>query len=152
MHTYLFAGANQVDIALLLLREILGVFFFLSGFHKLFYAERRASMQATMQEFFGEQAKRPLWAFVSSIEFLAGGALIIGLLAPLAACGLLAVSLVAMYLTCAKQIAAMRPIDLADWVDCLLFLPEPLYVTFAAAIVLCGPGAYSLDAIILASL
>lgn len=137
-------GFGATDAALLLNRLVLGVFFAISGFHKLFVRSRHAEFRKTIAK-----AGVPLigvmeW-FVPAVEFLGGLAVAIGLLSPLAALGLLAVSAVAVLTTGGDKLPK-EPLDAADTFDSVLYLPEVLYIAMAALVVLAGPGAYSLDA------
>ena len=46
----LFHGLGTIDSALLLNRLVLGVFFALSGFHKLFFPNRHAEFRKTLAD------------------------------------------------------------------------------------------------------
>jgi putative oxidoreductase len=85
---------------------------------------------------------------VPTVEFAAGGAVVIGLLAPLAALGLLVIILVAIVTSGRQRIKAYKPIDEADRIDDWLYLPEVLYAFMLIVVVSAGAGPYSLDAII----
>jgi hypothetical protein len=65
--------------------------------------------------------------WVPLIEFSAGGAVVIGLVAPLAALGLLVIILVASATSGRDRIKAFKPIDRAERIDDWLYLPETLY-------------------------
>jgi uncharacterized membrane protein YphA (DoxX/SURF4 family) len=84
------------------------------------------------------------------VEFTAGGGVLIGLLAPLAALGLLVVILVAIATPGRARIKLYKPIDEADRIDDWLYLPETLYAFMLLIVVSAGAGPYSLDALILA--
>ena len=86
--------------------------------------------------------------WVPLVEFSAGGAVLIGLLAPLAALGLLVLILVAI-VTSGPRIKVYKPIDEADRIDDWLYLPETLYAFMLIMVVSAGAGPYSLDAVIL---
>ena len=73
-----------------------------------------------------------------------------GLLAPLAALGLLVIILVATATTGRQRIKVYKPIDEADRIDDWLYLPEVLYAFMLITVVSAGAGPYSLDALILA--
>jgi uncharacterized membrane protein YphA (DoxX/SURF4 family) len=83
-----------------------------------------------------------------SIEFAGGSALIIGLLSVLAAFGLFVVCFGAIALDAFKRVRAWQPIDRADWLGDLLYVPETLYCIGLAVVMLAGPGPWSLDAIV----
>ena len=96
MIQYLTGGADLTAIALFINRIALGAFFTISGFHKLFNRQRHAVF---VHELVTDRVPRlgfNQW-FVPSIEFLGGLALITGMLAPLAALGLLVICLVAVH-------------------------------------------------------
>ena len=87
--------------------------------------------------------------WVPLVEFTAGGGVLIGLLAPLAALGLLVIILVAMATSGRQRIKLYKPIDEADRIDDWLYLPETLYAFMLIIVVSAGAGPYSLDALIL---
>jgi putative oxidoreductase len=87
--------------------------------------------------------------WVPSVEFSAGAAVLIGLLAPLAALGLLVIILVAIATSGRQRINLYKPIDEGDRIDDWLYLPETLYAFMLIIIVSAGAGPYSLDALIL---
>jgi uncharacterized membrane protein YphA (DoxX/SURF4 family) len=128
MMDLLFVGIGWPDLAIAMNRIAVGAFFMLSGYHKLFNAERHRSFVDELKGLGVPAVGFNQW-WVPLVEFTAGGAVVIGLLAPLAALGLLVVILVA--------------ID--DW----LYLPETLYAFMLIIVVSAGAGPYSLDALIL---
>ncbi|MGH2344397.1 MAG: hypothetical protein ACRDG4_04165 [Chloroflexota bacterium] len=83
------------------------------------------------------------------VEFTAGDAVLIGLLAPLAALGLLIVILVATAAAGRQRIRLYKPTDEADRIDDWPYLPETLYAFMLIIIVPDGAGPYSFDALIL---
>ena len=87
--------------------------------------------------------------WVPLFEFTAGGAIVFGFLAPLAALGLLVLILVAIVTPGPQRIKVYRPIDEADRIDDWLYLPEVLYAFMLIMVVSAGAGPYSLDALIL---
>jgi uncharacterized membrane protein YphA (DoxX/SURF4 family) len=86
---------------------------------------------------------------VPTVEFSAGGAVLIGLLAPLAALGLLVIILVAIATTGQQRIKLYKPINEADRIDDWLYLPETLYAFMLLVVISAGAGPYSLDALML---
>jgi len=145
--SFLSHGADAPIYALTLNRVALGVFFTISGYHKLFNASRHATLTRTLQED-GVRAVPVLQWLVPGVEFGAGCALMVGLLSALAAFGLFVICLGAVLLDASKRLAAWQPIDRADWLGDLLYLPEVLYCIGLAVLMLAGPGAWSLDAAI----
>ena len=140
-------GAQAPDAALTLNRVALGVFFAISGYHKLFNSSRHATLAQTLQDD-GVHAVPIMQWLVPGVEFSGGWALIIGLLSALAAFGLFVVCLGAVVLDASKRVRAWQPIDRADWLGDLLYIPEALYCIGLAVVMLGGPGPWSLDAVI----
>lgn len=141
-------GLDGPTVAITLNRIALGTFFTISGYHKLFNAKRHAIIAHTMAADRVPLVGFNCW-FVPSVEFSGGLALVAGLLAPLAALGLLVVCCVATLADGLKRIPKWKPIDRADYVDDVLYLPEVLYAIMLATIILGGSGPYSLDALVL---
>jgi len=144
----LFAGVGWTDIAVTLNRIAIGAFFMLSGFHKLFNAERHQTVVDELKALGVHAVGFNQW-WVPLVEFAGGGAVLIGLLAPLAALGLLVIILVAIATAGRQRIALYKPIDEADRIDDWLYLPETLYAFMLIMVVSAGAGPYSLDAVIL---
>jgi putative oxidoreductase len=147
----LFAGVGWTDIAMTLNRIAVGAFFMLSGYHKLFNAERHRTFVDELKELGVHILGFNQW-WVPFVEFSAGGAVVIGLLAPLAALGLLFLILVAIATSGRQRIELFKPIDQADRIDDWLYLPETLYAFMLIMVVSAGAGPYSLDALILSEL
>jgi uncharacterized membrane protein YphA (DoxX/SURF4 family) len=144
----LLKGVGWVDIALTLNRIAVGIFFMLSGYHKLFNAERHRTVVDELKALGVPAVGFNQW-WVPLIEFSAGAAVLIGLLAPLAALGLLVIIVVAIATAGRQRIALYKPIDEADRIDDWLYLPETLYAFMLIMIVSAGAGPYSLDAFVL---
>lgn len=136
-------GFGMSDIALLLNRLGVGVFFAISGYHKLFNKDRHALLVATLLECHVPFLKFNQW-FVPAVEFLGGLAVISGLFAPLAAFGMVVILAIAIKTDGAKRLAGYKPIDSADWYCDVLYLPESLYMIMLAVVIIAGPGLYSL--------
>ena len=149
MMDLLFVGVGWTDLALTLNRIAVGAFFMLSGYHKLFNAERHRLFIDELKGLGVPALGFNQW-WVPSVEFTAGGGVLIGLLAPLAALGLLVIILVATATTGRQRIKVYKPIDEADRIDDWLYLPEVLYAFMLITVVSAGAGPYSLDALILA--
>jgi uncharacterized membrane protein YphA (DoxX/SURF4 family) len=143
----LFNGVGWTDIAFTLNRVAVGMFFMFSGYHKLFNAERHRLFADELRSLHVHAVRINQW-WVPLVEFSAGGAVVIGLLAPLAAFGLLAIILVAIATTGRERIGAYKPIDRADRIDDWLYLPETLYAVMLILVISAGAGPYSLDAAI----
>jgi uncharacterized membrane protein YphA (DoxX/SURF4 family) len=123
------------------------MFFAISGFHKIFNASRHETLVRTLQDG-GVPAVPIMQWLVPGVEFSGGCALIIGLLSALAAFGLFVVTFSAIAFDGIKRIPAWQPINRADWLGDVLYLPESLYCIGLAIVMLAGPGPWSLDAVI----
>jgi putative oxidoreductase len=136
-------GPAPGSFALFADRLILGLFFAISGFHKLFNKGRHAELVATLNA-----SHIPLVGFnqwwVPAVELLGGLSLLSGILAPLAALALAVECAVAVATDGWKRIAAYRPIDKADWLDDLLYLPETIAIAALLFVVTLGPGLLTL--------
>src|SRR3984957_16244274 len=143
----LFNGVGWTDIALTLNRVAVGLFFMLSGYHKLFNAERHRVFANELRSLHVPAVGINEW-WVPFVEFSAGGAVVIGLIAPLAALGLLAVILIASATSGRERIKAYKPIDEDDRIDDWLYLPETLYAFMLSVVIPAGAGPHSLDAAI----
>ena len=141
-------GAGAPEAALTLNRVALGAFFAISGYLKLFNASRHATMTETLQRA-GVPAVPLMQWLVPAVEFSGGVALILGLLSALAAFGLLVICLFAFKLDAIKRINAWQPINRADWIGDVLYLPKVLYCIGLTVVMLAGPGPWSVDAVIL---
>ena len=144
----LFSGMGWTDIALTLNRVAVGMFFMFSGYHKLFNKERHRLFADELRTLHVHAVRINQW-WVPLVELSAGGAVVIGLIAPLAAFGLLVIILVAIATTGQERIKAYNPIDKADRIDDWLYLPETLYAVMLIVVILSGAGPYSIDAAIL---
>ena len=144
----LFNGVGGADITLTLSRIAVGLFFMFSGYHKLFNPQRHHALADELKELGVHAVGFNQW-WVPTVEFTAGGAVVIGFLAPLAALGLLVITLVAIATTGPQRIKLSMPIDKADRIDDWLYVPETLYVFMLIMVVSAGAGPYSLDAVIL---
>lgn len=136
-------GLSLPDAAALVNRLALGVFFSISGFHKAFNATRRASLRET---FAADGVKSPALMYVIPAgELLGGLAVLAGFLTPLAAAGLIVICAGACLLDGLKRIKAFQPLDAADALDDVLYLPEALYLFMLLFLILTGPGRFSVD-------
>jgi uncharacterized membrane protein YphA (DoxX/SURF4 family) len=147
MTDLLFAGVGHTDLALTLNRIAVGIFFMLSGYHKLFNAERHRSIVDELKALGVPAVGFNQW-WVPLVEFTAGGAVLFGFLAPLAALSLLVIIIVAMATSGRQRIRLNKPIDESDRIDDWLYLPETLYAFMLVLVISAGAGPYSLDALI----
>jgi uncharacterized membrane protein YphA (DoxX/SURF4 family) len=158
MATFFLSGLAATDVAIAVLRVLLGAFFILARFRFFYDPSKETNKwfnQARIQSLTNKMAhcglkKWPLqWAiFIAVAEVSAGVALVLGLLVVPAALGLLILLVYATKCTHRDKIAKQNPVDGVDKVCCYLWTPEPLYIAMALFLVLVGGGAYSLDALI----
>ncbi len=135
-------GRDYSDWVLLVNRLAIGLFCAISCFHKLFVKERQEQLVQTLIA-----CKIPFVSFcrwfVPLVEFFGGLAVISGVLAPLAALGLLIIFLVALYTEGPKRIKEFKPINAADYLDDVLYLSETTYVVMALFVMFIGTGKYT---------
>ena len=143
----LLKGIGWTDIALLLNRVAVGTFFMFSGYHKLFNAQRHRMLVDELKALHIPALGINAW-WVPLVEFSAGGAVVIGLLAPLAALGLIVIVLIAGVTSGRQRIKSYKPIDEADRIADWLYLPEMLYAFMLLIVVCAGAGPYSVDSVI----
>ena len=148
MMNLLFVGIGWTDFAITLNRIAVGAFFMLSGYHKLFNADRHRTFADELKALGVPAVGFNQW-WVPLVEFTAGGAVVVGLLAPLASLGLLVVILIASATSGRQRLKVFKPIDEADRIDDWLYLPETLYAFMLIMVISAGAGPYSLDALIL---
>jgi uncharacterized membrane protein YphA (DoxX/SURF4 family) len=122
------------------------VFFAASGWHKLTNAQRRIGLLATLREDLPKVGLPlsvvpfmswwlPSWEFASGVTAVIGAVFVIPLLAKLAMLPIIAIMAVALVCECKSRVAAYMPIDWADYVDDVLYLPETLYLLIALAVI-----------------
>lgn len=143
MFEILHSGGNAHDATMLMIRLAVGTFFIISGYHKLFNKQRHESMRKTLVDDGVKFVGFNQW-FVPSVEFLGGLAVFVGLFTAIAALGLIVICFVATCVDGFKRIKAWNPIDIADWLDDILYLPEVLLLVMLIGIVAGGAGEYSL--------
>src|ERR1700744_1307608 len=95
MRDLLFNGIAWTDVSLTLNRIAVWTFFLLSGYHKLFNAERHRTFADELRSLGVPALGFNQW-WVPSVEFTAGGGVLIGFLTPLAALGLFVIILVSI--------------------------------------------------------
>lgn len=144
-------SAIAAPVAYAALRVATGSFFVISGAHKLFNRDRHATLVSTLKVCGIPFVPFMQW-FVPGVEFAAGLGVATGTLTPLAALGLLAICIVATCTDGLKRIPAWHPIDKADYVDDVLYLPEVIYAAVLLLFVTYGGGLFSLDTLALALL
>jgi uncharacterized membrane protein YphA (DoxX/SURF4 family) len=128
-------------IGILLARLAVGTLFALSGSGKLFVRTRRDEMLRTLRAA-GIPAPEVNVVLVSSVEFLFGTLLVIGLLTLLCCVMLSGVMVVALATSVLPRVNAR---SLAGWLAAVLYLPEVLYLVILVWLSVSGPGWLSVD-------
>jgi putative oxidoreductase len=127
---------------LALIRIAFGLFFFASGFNKVFVPENQALMLETMIEA-GIPFPAFMAVFVAACETVFGLLLAIGLLTRLSALVLLCISTVALFTVGLHHIPPH--INLLTWYSWLLYLPESGYILMAILLIVQGCGPWGVD-------
>ncbi len=141
----LLGNAKVEQVAVLLVRVSMGLFFAISGGNKLFVAERTRSMYQTMVDA-GIPFPHLMTYFVSAVEFVGGCLLMVGLMSSLMSFALLFDMVVAIVTT--KLSAMPAGLSPLNWIDDFLFYPEVLYVSILVWLICSGPGRFSVDYLI----
>lgn len=152
--SFLTQGLVGHDVALLIVRVLLGAFFVLARFrwfydpsrpeHFLNHARHTHLSEKLATCGFGNHPT--VAALVATIEVGAGLFLIVGLLTSLAAFGLIAILLGACACSTREKTMRQQPVDGVQVAEDVLWTVEPLYLLLAVALFLAGGGAISLDA------
>jgi uncharacterized membrane protein YphA (DoxX/SURF4 family) len=145
------SGIGGPEIALTINRMSVGLFFAIAGYHKLFYPDYHLSLVGELKTLHIPLVRFNQW-WVPSVEFSAGCALIVGLLSPLAAMGLVVICAVACCCDGPRRIRDMEGtgrIPKIEYLDDILYLPEALYVIMLLVVICGGPGPYSLDHVLM---
>src|SRR5271170_5963725 len=130
------------EFAVLLARISLGAFFAISGGNKLFVAAHAREMYETIAAA-GIPFPHVMAYFVSSVEFICGSLLIIGLLSSLCCIAFIFDMIVAIVTVQLATIA--KGLSFIDWLDDFLYLPEVLYIIIFFWLICSGPGRVSVD-------
>ena len=130
------------EFAVLLARISLGAFFAISGGNKLFVVAHTREMYETIAAA-GIPFPHVMTYFVSSVEFICGLLLIIGLLSSLCCIALIFDMIVAIATVQLATIA--KGLSFIDWLDDFLYLPEVLYIIMFIWLICSGPGRISVD-------
>jgi len=138
----LLGNSDFEQYAILLVRVSLGLFFAISGANKLFVAGGAKAIYETLVK-----AKVPFphetAYFVSSVEFIGGSLLTVGLLSS-PACVALLIDMTVAVLTNALS-TMPKGLSPLNWLDDFFYLPEVLYVLFFIWLICAGPGRFSVD-------
>jgi len=135
-------GGSLEEFAVLLARISLGVFFAISGGNKLFVASQYKIMYETIVDA-GIPFPHLMTYFVSSVEFVCGCLLIIGILSTLCCIALIILMVVAI--TTVQLATIPKALSFIDWLDDFLYLPEVMYIIIFLWLISSGPGRLSVD-------
>ena len=138
----LLGSSDLEQFAILLVRVSIGLFFAISGANKLLVAGGTKPVYETLVK-----AKVPFPRqtayFVSSVEFVGGSLVTVGLLSS-PACVALMIDMTVATLTSAVA-TLPKGLSPVNWLDDFLYLPEVLYVLFFIWLICAGPGRFSVD-------
>ena len=142
MRFIVLGNRSLEEYAVLLARVSLGVFFAISGGNKLFVPSQHQIMYETI---IGAGIPFPQFMtyFVSSVEFVCGFLLIIGLLSSLCCIALIIDMIVAI--TTVQLATIAKGLSVVDWLDDFLYLPELTYIIIFLWLISSGPGRLSVD-------
>jgi uncharacterized membrane protein YphA (DoxX/SURF4 family) len=140
----LLDGIGGTSAAIAAMRFALGLFFVLSGVHKLANKERHKTFVETLRVLGIPHIGILQW-FVPGVEFFGGLGVAVGFLTPLAAFGLLVICSVALLTNSPTVVASYKPIDPGDRVDDWLYQPELMYALMLLYFIAAGAGPVSID-------
>jgi len=142
VRSFLLGSCSCEEFSIVLARISIGVFFAISGANKLFVASHTRQMYQTLA---GARIPFPhfMTYFVSSVEFVGGGLLVVGFLSSLCCAALIIQMTVAIATVQLATIPAR--LSFLDWLDDFLYLPETLYIIILIWLICSGPGKLSVD-------
>jgi len=138
----LLGNPGWEQFSILLARVSLGMFFAISGGNKLLVPSRTRQMYETLA---GAGIPFPhfMTYFVSSVEFISGCLLVVGMLTSLCCVALIIQMIVAI---ATVQLATIpKGLSLLNWLDDFLYLPETMYIIILVWLICSGPGKISVD-------
>src|ERR1700751_4735844 len=138
MRLILSGNRSLEEFAVLLARISLGGFFAISGGNKLFVAGQYERIVGA-----GIPFPHVITYFVSSVEFVCGCLLIIGLFSTLCCMAFIIDMIVAI--TTVQLATITKALSFIDWVDDFLYLPEVMYIIIFLWLICSGPGRLSVD-------
>lgn len=130
------------DYPLVISRVAIGLFFFATGYNKLFVPDNQHLMLETITSA-GIPFPEVMAVFVSFCECALGLSLAAGLLTRISAAVLFIISLVALITVGVNYIP--EGINFLTWYSWLLYLPEPLYMLICLMLMVRGGLGYSVD-------
>jgi putative oxidoreductase len=140
---FILSGNRSLEeFAVFLARVSLGVFFAISGGNKLFVASQYKLMYQTIVGA-GIPFPHVMTYFVSSVEFVCGCLLIIGLLSALCCVALIVDMIVAI--TTVQLATITKALSFIDWLDDFFYFPEVMYIILFVWLLSSGTGRFSVD-------
>ncbi|NNP67460.1 DoxX family protein [Acinetobacter sp. Ac_5812] len=133
------------QLVLFLIRISIGMFFFSTGFNKLFVEKNKLIMLETITET-GIPFPEIMSSFVSATEMLAGLFLILGLLTQIGSILLFIICLTALYTVGIHTIP--NGLDTISWLSWFFYLHDLLYMFILAILITSQPTILSLDRIL----
>ncbi|ENX33647.1 hypothetical protein F889_02310 [Acinetobacter colistiniresistens] len=130
------------QFVLFLIRISIGIFFFSTGFNKLFVEKNQLIMLETITEA-GIPFPEIMSSFVSATEMLAGLLLIIGLLTQISSILLFVICLTALYTVGIHTIP--NGLDTMSWLSWFFYVHDLLYMFILAILITSRPTILSLD-------
>jgi len=141
----LTSQGSLIFLPLTVMRVSFGLFYFSSGFNKVFVPENELLMLETIID-----ARIPfphlMAGFVATSEMIWGMLLALGLFTRLGALILITISMVALVTVGLNQIPA--GIDVLSWYSWLLYLPESSYILMSFMLIIQGCGPLGLDRLV----
>jgi len=144
-------GINQPDLAALILRLGVGVPFFISGMNKLFCPTCHGWLRANLTRSQIPCVAVAVW-WVAGWEALAGLTLSLGLFTGASSFILFIVCAVAFIVSWRRKLANKRPAHFFDACTEIGFMFDTLLTWMLLAVMMVGPGRYSLDAMLFPAL
>ena len=138
----LMGSGDLEQYAILLVRVSIGLFFAISGAHKLFVAGGTKPVYDTLV-----QAKIPFPYFtatlISAVDFFCGLLVLPGVLSSFGSVAFLIDMIVATLTSAVSTLP--KGLSFLRWLDDFLYLPEVLYVLSFVWLICSGPGKFSVD-------
>ena len=141
---FMFTGDRRWEwLPIFVARFSLGLFFAVSGYHKLFNPVKHEDLIHLMGEI-GMPFPEFMAVFLASVEFFGGLLLMVGLFSTICAIALTIAMIVAIITV---EIDAIIPkgIGFLDWMSWFLYLPQVMYVILFVWLMITGPGCLSID-------
>jgi uncharacterized membrane protein YphA (DoxX/SURF4 family) len=158
MFAWLVHGVGFPDLAILFARVLLGLFYVLARFRWIYDPSRPDQPwlnRGRHEHLIGKMAEchyppnRYLAGALALTEISAGLGVLFGAATVLAAIGLVVVTTFATLCTAKAKVLEQHPVDWIDDISDYLWRVEIWVLIVAITIILHGPGAYSIDALLM---